>query len=519
MVFSRKYSRSALLCLVGVVASWGALQRYAVVDSLFIDSVWSGHPVGFAFIGKGSQQYLGYYDKNRAMVIAKRDRTAQSVQKVTLPSTVGWDSHNYIAMAIDSRSDLHVSGNMHSSALVYFRSTSPEDITTIKSAMMVGTMETLTTYPLFFNGPENTLVFNYRDGSSGNGNQVFNRYDARQKQWLRLLDKPLFDGEGARNAYMGDPVLGPDGYYHVYWSWRETPVASTTHEIAYIRSRDLLKWETITGKKLILPITLSTPGVIIDPVPQNAGIINRGAIGFDSQNRPIITYHKYDAQGFTQLYNARWEGTFWKIYQTSSWNYRWEFTQSGSLIMEITFGPVVIQADGSLTQVYCHSKNGTGLWQLDEGTLKPVAELGTSLWPVALEKVRRSGMDVHWVTCSGTDQDPATLYALRWETMPVNQDQPRSPVPAATSLTLYTFSNPNVATALYQGEKRLLEPRFSPDNGVGNMRAAGSNNVLYDFLGRKSGEDVNVGQLRSGAYLLRYREKGVSHNCVVVYPQ
>ena len=47
---------------------------------------------------------------------------------------------------------------------------------------------------------------------------------------------------------------------------------------------------------------------------------------------------------------------------------------------------------------------------------------------------------------SSPAKDPSIVYALRWETMPENQDQPRSPVPAPTPLMLYKFIDPNVAT-------------------------------------------------------------------------
>ena len=52
-------------------------------------------------------------------------------------------------------------------------------------------------------------------------------------------------------------------------------------------------------------------------------INNNTKVGFDSQNRPVVAYHKFDAAGNTQLYNARVEGGKWVTHQTSNWNYRW----------------------------------------------------------------------------------------------------------------------------------------------------------------------------------------------------
>ncbi len=63
---------------------------------------------------------------------------------------------------------------------------------------------------------ENEFIFTYRDGQSGNGNQI---YDLKNKTWRRFLDKPLTDGEGKHNAYFNGPILGPDGYFSLAWIW------------------------------------------------------------------------------------------------------------------------------------------------------------------------------------------------------------------------------------------------------------------------------------------------------------
>ena len=267
---------------------------------------------------------------------------------------------------------------------------------------------------------------------------------------------------------MGGPILGPDGYYHVFWMWRETPDAGTTHDVSYIRSKDLLNWENADGTKLSLPVTIASPGILVDSIPQNSGLINRGAIGFDSQGRLIITYHKYDAtvNHYTQLYNTRREGNQWKIYQTSQWAYQWVISGTGSLVLQITFGPVELRPDGSLTQPYYHVQYGTGIWELNETGLTPASTPIASMWPVGQEQAKRPGMEVHWLKCHGPvfaagtfsnstsspDPDPSTVYALRWETMPENNDQPRDTIPAPTALMLYTFKDPNVVTRVLPDE-------------------------------------------------------------------
>ncbi len=521
--------------------AWGGLQRLMLQDSVKIAEVWSGHPVDFSFVSRSDSQYIAFYDSLQRMCVAVRDARSGTLRIRSLSSKIGWDSHNYVTMALDSAGYIHVSGNMHSSALVYFRSSAPYAVDSLKSAGMVGADESSVTYPVFYYGPSGELIYMYRTGASGNGNQIFNKWTPATKRWSRLFDKPLFDGQGQRNAYMGGPVSGPDGYYYVYWMWRETADAATTHDVGCIRSKDLINWENAGGKKLTIPVTLSTPGVLVETIAQHGGVINRGAVGFDALKRPIVTYHKFDDEGYTQLYNARWEDNAWSVHQVTDWTYRWDFGGTGTLVLQITFGPVELQPDGSLIQSYYHAKNGTGIMLVNNTTLHKQSDLGASLWPQDLEKARRSGMVVHWLKSQGVislcgsffnststpAKDPSIVYALRWETMPENQDQPRSPVPASTALMLYKFKDPNVATragaasAPGMGGAGVPALQAAPDKIVLHLpphwRTAGARVSLLDCRGKqvsrndRSGPrkgasvEMNTNGLQSGYYLVSLR--------------
>jgi BNR repeat-containing family member len=417
----------------------------AIATMLDIGNVWSGDPVGFALVTEGNRQFAAYYDAQQRMTVAARTLPATTWTFAQLPTSVGWDSHNSIAMAIDSGGFIHVSGNMHAVPLIYFRTARPYDITSFAAAPMVGSNEQSCTYPQFIHGPSGDFVYAYRDGVSGNGNYIFNVYDVPTKTWRRLINTPLTDGQGLRNAYPVGPYLGPDGWWHLVYVWRETPDASTNHDLSYARSRDLINWETGTGTPLTLPITLATSD-IVDPVPVNGGIINNNTkVGFDAQNRPVVAYHKFDAAGNTQLYNARVENGRWTVHQTSQdWTYRWNIGGTGTLIFQIQLEGVKVLADGSLVQVWYHMQyGGWSAFRLDETTLASVATIGRLLpYPVALETVQSTTADmgVRWASDSGAGLDPEIIYLLRWETLPENQDQPRATIPPPTRLRLYGFT-------------------------------------------------------------------------------
>jgi hypothetical protein len=409
---------------------------------LDIAPVWSGHPVGFALLTRGKQQLVAFYDADRRMTIGARSLDERRWELVRLPAVLGWDSHNYVTMAVDSAGQIHVSGNMHCHPLVYFRTERPGDITSFRQfPAMVGRNEQRCTYPRFLHGPKGELIFTYRDGRSGSGDQYCNVYDAETGTWRRLVESPLFSGGGKMNAYFVGPVQDKSGVFHICWVWRNTPDCATNHDLCYARSKDLMCWETSDGRPLSLPITLATAEVV-DPVPPGGGMINGNTkIGFDADGRPVISYHKFDAQGKTQLYNARRGTDGWRIYQTSDWDYRWEFQGGGTIRFEIGFGPVVTGPVGSLTQTWQHVKHGSGNWQLDPQTLKPVGKASRrSGLPKSFSRVESAwpGTEVRMAADQGLNDDPKVRYVLRWETLPSNRDRPRpEPFPSPTMLRLY----------------------------------------------------------------------------------
>ena len=402
----------------------------AGIHELDVAPVWSGHPVNFALLTHGDQQYVAYYAADRQMTVAQRTLGQRAWHYTTLRTSVGWDSHNYITMAFDRDGYLHVAGNMHVVPLIYFRSTRPGDASSlVRVPAMTGNNETRVTYPYFFYDPNGALLFQYRFGKSGAGDTYRDRYDEQTKTWKPVTDQPLFEGGSARNAYPIDPVYGPDGWYHQVWVWRESPMADSNHDLSYARSRDLSHWETAAGLPLKLPLTLDTPGLILDPVPQHGGLINGSqSIGFDSKGNLVIAYTKYDAKGITQLYFARWQDDKWNIQQASDWNYRWDFHGGGSIPMQVMIGSLKASDDG-LSLIVHHAIYGTGIWQVDPKTMhligKPLPmpsedKIGAEYAPPA-----GSPMIQHFVHDLGGSEAGGANYMLTWNTLDANRDQPR----------------------------------------------------------------------------------------------
>lgn len=244
----------------------------------------------------------------------------------------------------------------------------------------------------------------------------------------RLLDTPLTSGQNKMNAYLHGPSKGPDGLFHLCWVWRDNFGCESNHDPCYARSADLIHWETAAGLPLQLPITIETTD-IVDPVPAGGGIINGNVkLGFDSKKRPIVSYHKYDAAGNTQIYNARFEDNAWKIRQATQWDYRWDFSGGGSINFEVRVDGVEPHGQGVLKQTFTHKKYGDSAITLDENSLEPIGplprkEAGPPETPAA-EPVS-SGLEARQAYDLGHGDDPAVRYSLQWETLPRNRDKPR----------------------------------------------------------------------------------------------
>ena len=416
-----------------------------IINKYNIGKVWAGHKVNFDFTFASSRLIAAYYDENRELVLASINLISNDITHYKLPVKTGWDSHNYIELAVDDEGILHLAADMHATPLIYFRSDKPYDISSMQRIdFMTGLDEDKCTYPVFMKGNDKDFIFHYRSGSSGNGSEIYNVYDYDAKTWKRLFNTPLTDGEGVRNAYFSGPVKGPDGYFHLVWMWRDKPDCETNHDISYMRSPDLIHWEKADGSPVSLPVHYDDKGLIFDHTPLCfSGLINmNNAIGFDEYGQVVISYHKYDESGFSQIYNARLKKGCWQIHKTSNWKSRWNFSQSGSIVCNVYASPMHVGKDGILTQKFYNFHEGSGKWFLDKdlNIIKtqecPFYELSPDILSVRGEY---PGLRTRLLEKFG---DYGMRYVMRWETLDAYQDRERpQPWPDASDLDIYEIKN------------------------------------------------------------------------------
>lgn len=419
-----------------------------VLETSDLGMTWAGMFVVQDLLTRGDDQYVGFYDADRNMVVAHRTLPDGEWTYQVLDEQIAWDSHNYISLGLDREGALHVSGNMHNVRLAYFRSAPGGDVTTLQrvASMVDPATEGSVTYPEFVNRKDGSLVFSHRNGGSGSGVTYFNVYDESTDAWTRLVDQPFFDGLGSDadpagtwNSYFQGPTLGPDGLFHLLWVWRDTPDAATNSMLTYAKSEDLVNWVDAAGNPLETPFRYGE-GDVVDPVPDRAGLLNGNAkIGFTAAGEVMVSYHKYDDAGRSQLYAATPAGEDWTISQITDWEGRWSFGGGGTLIFEVQVLGSSVLADGNVQVDFLCSGSPQSI--VVDPDLEPLAQAPTPALPGDLSEIRtpwdgEEGLQVNVRADRGDVPAPATdrgRYVLRWESLPENRDLPREQWPTGGS--------------------------------------------------------------------------------------
>jgi hypothetical protein len=280
---------------------------------------WANNSVNVTVFRKNSLvthndvQFAAFYDAERYVVLARR-RVGESNWTVQRSQYQGRadDAHNGISIMVDGAGYLHVAWDHHDNPLRYARGTAPGALTLGVRQAMVGRDEQAVSYPEFYRLPDGDLLFLYRDGASGRGNLVMNRYRQSSDKWERLQDK-LIDGEGQRNAYW-QATVDRQGTLHLSWVWRESPDVASNHDLAYARSRDGGKsWEHAGGTPYRLPITAASAEYALR-IPQHRELINQTSMAADDAGHPYIaTYWRDEDSAIPQYRVVHYAEQGWRV--------------------------------------------------------------------------------------------------------------------------------------------------------------------------------------------------------------
>lgn len=241
---------------------------------------------------------------NTGFALENGDATASSPSR-------RWDSHNSIAFGISGDGRVHLTFDQHVDEFRYV-TTAAGAATTSNANFNAGIFQNernslnvgaggripQVTYPRFTNVGDD-LVFNYRIGSSDNGNLAIASYDSDSGQWTNpstfVSGQQANPGESnvyvdingnnniTRNAYLNGLDSDPSGRLHATFTWRERregPDRSNgNRDFNYAYSDDQgLTWRNNDGQLISQsgsPITTNSQGIEVRDLDINQAFINQ----------------------------------------------------------------------------------------------------------------------------------------------------------------------------------------------------------------------------------------------------
>lgn len=279
---------------------------------------WANNSVNTTVFRKNSlvthkdTQFIAYYDSEGFLTLGKRKLNSKdwTISPTQYTGNV-YDAHNSISIMVDGDAYLHVSWDHHGHPLRYAKGIAPYSLELSDKTAMTGINEENVTYPEFFRLPGGDLIFMYRDGQSGRGNLVLNRYDTKNKQWKQIQSN-LIDGENRRNAYW-QACVDDKGTIHLSWVWRETWDVASNHDMCYARSNDGgITWEKSSGEIYALPVDASTAEYCLR-IPQDSELINQTSMSTDQKGNPYIaTYWRMKDSDVPQYHIVYHDGNTWQ---------------------------------------------------------------------------------------------------------------------------------------------------------------------------------------------------------------
>lgn len=318
---------------------------------------WSQNSINAVVFRKNSvvsykdKQYVAFYDANGYLTLAKRKHNS-SKWKINTTEYKGnvKDAHCSISIMIDGDGYLHIAWNHHNSKLLYCKSEKPESLDLLKPEFMIGENEDFVTYPEFYSFPGGDLFFLYRDGSSGNGNIVINRYHTSAHTWSRV-HTGFIDGEKERNAYW-QACVDDNGTFHISWVWRESSDVSSNHDMCYAKTMDYGEsWQKSDGSQYNLPITKSTAEYACR-VPENSNLINQTSMYADKKGIPYIaTYYTPEGDSVPQYFLIYRDQDIWKTVQMTQRNTAFSLKGGGTKKIPISRPQILVDVKAGQTRV------------------------------------------------------------------------------------------------------------------------------------------------------------------------
>lgn len=314
-------------------------------------------------------QYAAFWNVGRHVVMARRllPSGPWDTFEFTDYTNAANDAHNTISLGIcPGDGTLHVSFDHHISDLHYRKSVpglltnpaasawAPSSFSSVVSAFSGASPVTQVTYPRFVTEPGGKkMLFEARIGGSGSGDEYLWEYDGASHAWTSI-GMYVNGTVDSVNAYPHGLSYGPGGSrLHMSWCWRETPDASSDHDLLYIYSDDHGRtWKNGADTKVATSgssfVTKSSAGINVWPINQNRGLINQEHMAVDATGRVhVLLSHMPDSQADDATFtSARGKSEFFHYWRSTSGT--WTRTAMGLSVVAAFRGKLAISSSNNV---------------------------------------------------------------------------------------------------------------------------------------------------------------------------
>ena len=319
---------------------------------------WAQNSVNTVIFRKNSvvyykgDQYAAYYDSTGTIVLAKRKYgdTTWILNRTQYAGNI-YDAHCSISIMIDGNGLLHMAWGQHDNPLNYCTGSFPGSIIMNNKSVMTGIQEDSVSYPEFYKLSNGDLLFFYRQGRSGKGNLIINKYHVAKKKWERLQSN-LIDGESQRNAYW-QAFIDNNNIIHVSWVWRETWDVETNHDLCYAKSTDGgITWQKSTGEIYQLPISASTAEIAWH-IPVKSELINQTSMHADKESNPfIVSYWRAESADVPQYHLVYNINGCWKRMKISDRSTNFSLSGGGTKKIPVSRPQLLVEESEHALHVY-----------------------------------------------------------------------------------------------------------------------------------------------------------------------
>jgi len=317
-------------------------------------------------------QYVAFWNSARHVVVARRalpDGAWMPFELTDYTNTES-DAHNTISLGIcPGDGTLHLSFDHHGSTLHYRKSAvnlvsapatavwAASSFSAVTNSLVSGANVSLVTYPRFVTEPGGgKMLFDVRIGESGSGDEYLWEYDSASHAWTSLGRFLNGTADNINGYPHGLSYTRGGNRLHISWCWRETPDATTNHDLLYAYSDDSGRtWKNNAGATVATTgssfLRLSSAGIKVWTINQNRGLINQEHMAVDGVGRVhVLLSHMPDAQANDSSFDdARAKSQYFHYWRDTDGT--WTRTAMGMASVAAFRGKLAISSSGNVYAV------------------------------------------------------------------------------------------------------------------------------------------------------------------------